>query len=408
MGNIKMHFQQITLTRPIPPNQYEELIKHLYWVDPGLEQIEFDTIDPTVLRYQYTGPSSQQVQERLRQVVERLTRSFNTVPVSTIYHSSVVTTPGCVSPYQQLIQRGWVHPVGQGSHIYSGLMSQLYYALDLQFRHKALAMSVNEYKFPTLINLDTLAQTGYLHNFPHHTNFVCHLPEHMEIIEQFKQTVVKTQVHVKPSVDVCAAPDYALSPTVCYHFYFINRGRVLQGETLGATALSPCYRFESKATTELRRLREFNMREIMFIGPPAEIIKLRQALLDCQQQMLEFCQLHSIIQTAADPFFLDSHDSQRLFQISFDLKHEAKAYLPDDDDWLAIGSVNYHQDHFGQAFNITLASGEPAHSCCLGFGLDRWCIAIFAQYGLDITRWPPNLQQLLTAYHKTIDSFITS
>ena len=58
-----------------------------------------------------------------------------------------------------------------------------------------------------------------------------------------------------------------MSPTVCYHFYNANAGRILAEGTLGATAVSPCYRYEGKPTTGLRRLREFTMREIIFIWP---------------------------------------------------------------------------------------------------------------------------------------------
>ena len=392
--------QQVELDLPVPRKYQDDILKNLYWVDSDLTKIQFDPGNERVLQYSYQGrETSEAIGARLKDIANRLSRSLSLFPSKTVYESPVRTVPGCCNPYAELVRRGWVKPMSDGSHIYTGLMSDLYHALDIQFRMVALQMGVEECKFPTLISLDTLARSGYLEGFPHNANFVCHLPEQAEIVEKFKADAKQTNGLPAMSLDVAfARPSQALSPTVCYHYYKSNEKQVLPGKIIGATALSPCYRYEGKATVGLRRLREFNMREIMFIGTPEEVLLRRQLLLDVQQRMLDFCQLQSIIQTASDPFFVDTYDKKRIFQLSFDLKHEVQAYLPDDDVWLAIGSVNYHQDHFGKAFGITLPSGETAHSCCLGFGLDRWCMAIFAQYDLELQQWPEKLRNLVFWY----------
>jgi seryl-tRNA synthetase len=392
--------QQIELELPVPRKYQDDILKNLYWVDSGLKKIQFDPANERLLQFTYEGNETpDMVGQRLKETVHRLSRSLNMFPSKTIYESPVQNVPGCHQPYEELVKRGWVKQTSDGSHVYAGLMSDLYHALDVQFRTVALQMGVEENKFPTLISLDTLSRSGYLEGFPHNANFVCHLPEQAEIVEQFKAEAKQTGGMPSMSLDSAFdRPSHALSPTVCYHYYKSNEKQTLTGDVIGATAMSPCYRFEGKATEGLRRLREFNMREIMFIGTPDEVLRRRQQLLDIQQTMLEFCELQSVIQTASDPFFVDTYDKKRIFQLSFDLKHEVQAYLPEDDVWLAIGSVNYHQDHFGKAFNIKLPSGETAHSCCLGFGIDRWCMAIFAQYGLDVQKWPEALRKLVISY----------
>ena len=42
----------------------------------------------------------------------------------------------------------------------------------------------------------------------------------------------------------------------------------------------------------------------------------------------------------------------------------------------AIASCNYHLDHFGHAFGIQTADGRPAHTACIGFGLERIALAL--------------------------------
>jgi seryl-tRNA synthetase len=227
------------------------------------------------------------------------------------------------------------------------------------------------------------------------------LPEQAESVEEFKTRLRARASERSPLLldGLCTHSATALCPTVCYHFYQTHAGQALSADALlTATALSPCYRYEGKAMRGLRRLREFTMREIIFLGEPALVQKRREALIDVQRILLELCQLHSAIRTASDPFFLDDYDKKRVFQMSFDLKHEVQAWLPEEQEWLAIGSVNHHQDHFGKAFDITLPGGVPAQSCCLGFGLDRWCMAIFAQHGLDPERWPEGVRAMLQAH----------
>ena len=55
-------------------------------------------------------------------------------------------------------------------------------------------------------------------------------------------------------------------------------------------------------------------------------------------------------------------------------------------DRTAVASFNYHQDHFGEAFGIELHDGSRAHSACLGFGLERITLALFAAHGSDVRR----------------------
>ena len=59
-----------------------------------------------------------------------------------------------------------------------------------------------------------------------------------------------------------------------------------------------------------------------------------------------------------------------------------------DNPGCAVVSSNLHQDHFGANFGIRLADGSPAHSSCVGFGLERISLALLRQHGFDPEAWP--------------------
>jgi seryl-tRNA synthetase len=58
-------------------------------------------------------------------------------------------------------------------------------------------------------------------------------------------------------------------------------------------------------------------------------------------------------------------------------------------------SFNYHQSHFGTTWDIKDANGEPAHTGCVAFGMDRLAVAMFHTHGTRLDAWPPKVRELL-------------
>jgi seryl-tRNA synthetase len=125
-----------------------------------------------------------------------------------------------------------------------------------------------------------------------------------------------------------------------------------------------------------------------------EVLRTRTSLLEIAGDLFRTLRLRGRLVSASDPFFIGSVARLRAYQVAFALKHELTAELPFDRSSVAIGSVNYHEAHFGRAWSIRAGIAD-AHSCCMGLGLDRWCYAIFAQWGVDATEWPVELRKLL-------------
>jgi hypothetical protein len=58
-------------------------------------------------------------------------------------------------------------------------------------------------------------------------------------------------------------------------------------------------------------------------------------------------------------------------------------------------SFNYHREYFSQVWGIHTDVGELAHTSCVAFGIDRLALALFANHGLDLKRWPAATRQAL-------------
>ena len=58
-------------------------------------------------------------------------------------------------------------------------------------------------------------------------------------------------------------------------------------------------------------------------------------------------------------------------------------------------SFNYHREHFGTTWGIQDAAGEPAHTGCVAFGMDRLAVAMFHTHGTDLSAWPVKVRDML-------------
>jgi seryl-tRNA synthetase len=153
------------------------------------------------------------------------------------------------------------------------------------------------------------------------------------------------------------------------------------------TALGKCFRYESSNLSGPERLWDFNMREIIFVGPADYVLSAKNRLVELSAHFLDELGVAYEISSASDPFFVDSYAVQAAYQQGFDLKFELLAPLPYSGKKLAVGSINYHQDFFGRSFAIETTAGA-AHTGCIGFGYERLALAFLAQHGVDQKNWP--------------------
>ena len=148
--------------------------------------------------------------------------------------------------------------------------------------------------------------------------------------------------------------------------------------------------------TTLERLWDFTMREIVFVGSEPWVREQRQRSLEEVTRIARALRLQGWVETANDPFFVNTFVARKYYQLLTEAKYELKLSLPFQGSALAAASFNYHEDFFGRSFDLRV-EGETAHTACTAFGIERWVYAFLSQYGLDRTLWPALVREGLGA-----------
>lgn len=378
-----------------PSQEAKDLLERLlYWVAPGVQDVR--VVEEARVLVDYTGAlPTDELTTAMRSAISEILVSGEQFPTVVRHETGVrLANPPTDDPFPELVRRGWVNEEARGSFTYTDTMAELFEALDRLFVDRIGRFRPRRIHLPTLLAPATLLRSGSLPGSPHTANYVFHLHEGRSVPAQFAAQCVDADrgaLNLGSLNTSGSTPDAVLSTAACQPCYRALRQRTLTTPEL-LTGRATCYRYESGATEGLRRLREFSVRELVCVGTPEQVSRVRERMLATAEDIMRDTGLRGRIMTASDPFFIDTASRMRMYQLSFEVKHELLARLPFDGSELAVGSVNHHEDHFGRTWEIRTEDGEWAHSCCLGLGLDRCSYAVFAQYGLDPDSWPAALR----------------
>jgi seryl-tRNA synthetase len=192
-----------------------------------------------------------------------------------------------------------------------------------------------------------------------------------------------------------AMTDLVLTPAACYPVYpaIAARGSLPAG---GITVdAGGSYVFRHEPSGDPARLQMFHQREIVRIGEPETVAAWRDTWRDRSVELLRTTGLDAHFDVANDPFFGRSGRLLARSQRSQALKFELLAQIAGPEP-TAVASFNYHQDHFSSTYGITMDNGGgPAHTACLGFGLERITLALLRTHGLDVDAWPAAVREEL-------------
>ncbi|MFI0982575.1 hypothetical protein ACH4SP_36900 [Streptomyces sp. NPDC021093] len=184
--------------------------------------------------------------------------------------------------------------------------------------------------------------------------------------------------------------DFVLAPAVCYSVYPLFGGTVLDG---GRTVDASGFCFRHEPSTEPGRLVSFRLREFVRIGTSAEASGWFDEWHERASAFVRRLGLKVAVEAASDPFF--GTTGQVIAENQREEGMKAEVVVPIGDHPVAVASINYHRDHFGRIFDIRSAEGEPAHSACVGFGLERLAFALVDAHGPRLGEWPDDVRELL-------------
>jgi seryl-tRNA synthetase len=243
-------------------------------------------------------------------------------------------------------------------------------------------------RFPPVMSRAQLERSGYLKSFPNLLGCVCGLHgTEAEIDAAVSRHSGDWTLSLSPG-------DLVLSPAACYPVYPIaaSRGPVPAGGWCFDVA-ADCFRREP--SRHLDRLQSFRMREYVCIGSPKQVSAFRERWILRAQEIARDLGLSFKVDYASDPFFGRVGQMMAVSQKQQSLKFELLVPLRSQEQPTACMSFNYHRDHFGTTWGIADASGEPAHTACVAFGMDRLAVAMFHTHGDDVTGWPAAVRELL-------------
>ena len=256
----------------------------------------------------------------------------------------------------------------------------------------AAAEKPEQMRFPPLLPRRDLETVGYLKSFPHLAGSIF--------------SFEGTEAEASEQHDLaCRHEDWSgfqtmtdlvLTPAACYPVYpaIAARGPLATG---GITVdAGGAYVFRHEPSGDPARLQMFHQREIVRIGAPEEVHAWRDEWREKALGLLGSIGLEVELDVATDPFFGRSGRMLAASQREQQLKFEVLTNIAPPEP-TAIASFNYHQDHFAAAYGIVLTDGTPAHTACLGFGLERITIALFGKHGFDLGGWPADTREALWA-----------
>jgi len=395
------HAVTVALDEPLAVTRREDFEKRIFFLSPHIVDFRTEVHDGSIRHVDLSLDEPVEAAE-LRRLLSKLARQVGLLADAAGDERVWAARRHCddfYDAYLQLRNRGLAIPTGEGLVALGKPIFQLVDALDqllVSLVHDRFR--ADEVRYPTLIPAATLARAGYMSSFPHHLMFAARLRNDDSTYEEFRTRLDRDGLDGALMRHYGGEVEYCLPPTMCYHVYQQLRGSTIDAETgVVVTTVGKSFRFESHYATSLERLWDFTVREVVFIGTKDFALACRAELMDAVYGLVDDLGLAGICVVANDPFFMDSSRDAAAridMQKSFELKYELRLPIARDTD-LAGGSFNYHYDMLGRAFDLRLTTGRRASTACAGFGLERLALAFLSQHGLDASRWPAAVTELL-------------
>lgn len=267
----------------------------------------------------------------------------------------------------------------------------LYKYFDERFKKIAKELGSIEKKYPTLLPIKAFQKTGYLKTSPQYSMFCSCAMEDIDNLKELNTLVSNEKV--KSGIE---EPKYVLSTAACFHSYLEYQNETLQKNT-SITFNQNVFRHEGRFNwNDFGRLRDYNVREIVFLGDKTYVENMRRTVVEKSKEVLIELGLTGKLCITSDPFVMPNMQLYKKIQINEETKYELQLEY-DNEKYLAVASFNLHADAFTTPFNIKIDGMTEAVTGCVGFGIERCVLAFIAQYGVNRENWPEIIKKYIGA-----------
>jgi hypothetical protein len=315
--------------------------------------------------------------EEVKQRHEVTTKVIKDYTTNEVIHSNPI--------FDELIESGAVVPISEGIFAYGGLFLDVckYFWRKIDEFGKTNFTDIIEYDVPGIYPIDRFEQGLYFESFPHHIMFPTTIKNDMNVLNEFSQNGTGNgEIFKKMN-----PPENVLRHAACVPIYPLLEGKNIDPDSPRIFLVSgKCFRNEGHNVFELARLKEFYMKEYVFVGTREQTHDYVEKARELWNYWIEKFGLNCKLETANDSFFASNYKKLKIFQILGDSKQEFKVWLPASKIYCAVSSSNIHRTHFTKAHDIKNGNAY-CQSSCFAFGIERLSYALLSQKGLDVSKW---------------------
>jgi seryl-tRNA synthetase len=292
---------------------------------------------------------------------------------------------------EELVAAGLLIPLGSdGLYARSGVFEGVLEAIDQLAVRMGADHGAEVLRLPPGMSRAAFEATGYMRGFPQLAGTVhCFCGD-----ESAHRDLLRTLECHGDWTSGQAASEIVLTPAACYPVYpIVARRGPLPAHGHCVDVVSYCFRHEP--SRDPARMQMFRMHEFVCMGRPSQAVAFREAWVARGCDMAEALRLPFRIEIANDPFFGRAGRLMATSQIEQALKLELQIPVTSGAAPTACMSFNYHQDKFGETWDLRCADGSVAHTACAGFGLERLTLALLRHHGFVPADWPAPVRAVL-------------
>lgn len=328
-------------------------------------------------------------EEELREALFRMMRKFKkSEDACEVYFSNPVKRESYFSlqsPESEIIY------FGDGQIGFNEKGNFLMNYLDARFADIAVSLGATEKIYPALLPVFAYSMTGYVRKSPQYAVFCSSVKDSLGDLEATDEAISSGTVRER-----IKEPQFALSPSACFHTYLEYRNKVLEQNTV-VTFKQNVFRNEGRLNyDEIGRLCDYHVREIVMIGSLEYVVLIRDEIMKRSVEILRELGLKGDITLASDSFVIPKMQMYRKIQRIDKSKYEMHLHVSEN-HMISTASFNLHGKAFTDPFCISVKDCEDTVTACVGFGLQRWVLAFFAQYGFDVKNWPERVAAMYEA-----------
>lgn len=291
--------------------------------------------------------------------------------------------------YDGLVESGLIIPVGvPGIFGRNAVFEDVLRRFDEYVSRVAQGDGAEKMLFPPTLDRKVFERSEFLDSFPQLAGTVFSFTgtdrQHADLA---------ARVHAgQPWADLQSMTDVVLTPAACYPVYPSFTGTVSEK---GRLVDMQNWVFRHEPSPEPTRMQAFRVREFVRVGTPDVVVAWRDMWLERGLGIMRSLGLPAKSEVASDPFFGRGGRMLAASQREQQLKFEVTVPVISEEKPTAVCSFNWHQEHFGKIFDIKTPDGAIANTACLGFGMERVCMALFKHHGFDPRSWPQSVREKL-------------